>query len=278
MTPEPPSPEPERPSKVKGDAPSPQFDGVVAPRHSLRPQLPPPPPEPERPGKVKGDAPPGDDPPGGGVSTLPALPSDSFSHPRHKKLACLTCHLSTSGQKLTFEPPRGCQICHHQDPLKSECAKCHEPGSLPEIVAVPVSIAAAAKPARERTVAFRHEKHTDLKCTVCHGQSVTMAPVDSAVTCTGCHDKHHEAARHCAECHQTASITQTHAKPARTHVACDACHATAAIAALSPTRNFCLACHPSAVDHHDEKECSACHLQATPEEYRPRLLKRGVAG
>ncbi len=130
-------------------------------------------PEPARPSKVKGDAPPGDDLPGRALSPPPTLPSDSFSHPRHKKLACLTCHLSTSGQKLTFEPPRGCQICHHQDPLKADCTKCHEQGSLPEIVAVPVSIAAAGKPARERTVSFRHEKHTDLKCTACHGQAVT---------------------------------------------------------------------------------------------------------
>jgi len=252
------------------------FDTAKALRQSLVPE--PPPAEPERPSKVKGDAPPGDDPPRRGLSAFPAVPSDSFSHPIHKKLACLTCHLSTSGEKLTFEPPRGCQICHHQKPAKTDCAKCHEQGSLPDIVAVPVSIAAAAKPARERTVAFRHEKHTDLKCTACHGQAVTMAPVDSAVTCQGCHDKHHEAARHCAECHQTATITQTHAKPARTHVACDACHATAAIAALSPTRTFCLACHPPAVDHNEEKECSACHLQATPDEYRSRLLKPGKAG
>ncbi len=98
------------------------------------------------------------------------------------------------------------------------------------------------------------------------------------MTCQGCHDKHHETKRRCAECHQTASITEIHAKPARAHVACDACHATAAIAALSPTRTFCLACHASAVDHHDEKECTVCHLQATPEEYRARLLKRGKAG
>jgi hypothetical protein len=238
----------------------------------------PPPPEPERPSKVKGDAPPGDPSPGGGLSTLGLLPSDTFPHPRHKKLACLTCHLSRTGAKLTFEPPRGCQICHHENPAKSDCGKCHEQGSLPEIVAVPVSIAAARKPPRERTVAFRHEVHDTLACTACHGTAVTMAPVDSAATCQGCHDKHHEAARHCAECHQTASITQTHAKPARVHVACDACHATAAIAPLVPTRTFCLACHDSAVDHYPPKQCSLCHLRAPPEDYRPRLLKRGSAG
>ncbi len=229
---------------------------------------------PERPSKVKGDAPPGDAPPRRALSQVPPLSIDSFPHPRHKKLACLTCHLSASGEKLTFEAPRGCQICHHQDPRKSDCSRCHENEGLPEVIAIPVSITAAKKPARERTVAFRHEKHKDLHCTDCHGTPVSMAPVDSAITCQGCHAKHHEAARHCAECHQTSWITEAHSPPVRPHIACDACHATTAIAALSPVRNFCLACHPAAVDHHGEKECSTCHLQASPDEYRARLLKR----
>ena len=252
------------------------FDTLKALKSSLAPASPTV--EPERPSKVKGDAPPGDGWPGQALNALRPLPSDTFPHPRHKKLACLTCHLSKTGAKLTFEPPRGCQICHHENPTKSDCSRCHEQGSLPEIVAVPVSIAAARKPPRERTVAFRHEVHDTLACTACHGTAVTMAPVDSAATCQGCHDKHHEAARHCAECHQTASITQTHAKPARVHVACDACHATAAIAPLVPTRTFCLACHDSAVDHYPTKQCSLCHLRAPPEDYRPRLLKRGSTG
>jgi hypothetical protein len=252
------------------------FDTVKAMRQSLAPESPPV--EPERPSKVKGDAPPGDDPPRRALSALPALPSDTFSHPLHKKLACLTCHLSRSGEKLTFEPPRGCQICHHQNPARSDCVQCHEKGSLPEVVAVPVRIAAAGKPARERTVAFRHEGHAELRCTACHGQLVTLAPVDSAASCAGCHDKHHEAKRQCASCHRTATITEAHAPPARAHVACDACHATAAVATLSPTRTLCLACHPPVVDHYAAKECSTCHLQASPDEYRGRLLKHGKAG
>jgi len=315
LAPEPPVAKPERPNKVKGDAPpsddSPgralsarralpsdsfshprrrvrdyasgqrlfpplPFDTLEALRHSLAPE--PPVAKPERPNKVKGDAPPWDDPPRRGVSALPALPSDTFAHPLHKKLACLTCHLSTSGSKLTFEPPRGCQICHHQNPARTDCARCHEEGSLPEVVAVQVSIAAAGKPERERTVAFRHERHADLHCIDCHGQPVSLAPVDSAVSCQGCHEKHHEANRDCATCHRTASITVAHARPARVHVACDACHATAAIAALKPTRSLCLACHGPAVDHNPKRECSSCHLQAPPDQYRARLLKRGQPG
>jgi hypothetical protein len=232
----------------------------------------------ERPSKVKGDAPPGDDPPRRDISALPSFPSDTFSHPTHKKLACLTCHLSKTGEKLTFEAPRGCQICHHQAPQRSKCADCHSTEELPEAVAIQVRIAAAGKPARERSVAFRHETHKDKSCINCHTERVSLAPADSVTSCTGCHSEHHETGRDCASCHRTAAITQAHARPVKTHVACDACHATAAIAPLEPKRTFCLACHPPVVDHNDPKECSACHLIADPAKYRSRLLKRGSAG
>ena len=210
------------------------------------------------------------------VPAEPAAPSDTFPHARHKQLACLTCHLSKSGSLLTFEPPRGCQICHHQNPTRRSCAQCHEPESIPAGVAVEVSITAASRPARARTIAFPHRRHADLQCTACHGQPVTLAPVDSAVTCQGCHEEHHEAGRNCAVCHRTATIAEAHAPPARPHVACDACHATAAIAPLPPTRSFCLVCHDPAVDHNAGKECSTCHLQADPAQYRARLLRRGT--
>jgi hypothetical protein len=53
------------------------------------------------------------------------------SHERHNKLPCTTCHDPASKKsKLTFEPPRGCQICHHQAPSKSDCASCHEAAEM----------------------------------------------------------------------------------------------------------------------------------------------------
>jgi hypothetical protein len=231
-----------------------------------------------RPRKEKGDAPPGDDPPRRTLSAFPLPPSDTFPHSRHKKLACLTCHLSKTGEKLTFEPPRGCQICHHQAPDTTDCTHCHVKSELPMGLEVEVSIAAAGKPARERAVVFRHEKHADLKCTGCHSERVTLLPADSVKTCQACHDKHHEAGRECSWCHKSPVITQVHSLPVRVHTACDACHPTAAIAPLTPTRSFCLACHDPVVDHHPERECSSCHLQAPPEEYRAHLLKRAPTG
>jgi len=127
---------------------------------------------------------------------------------------------------------------------------------------------------RERTVSFPHARHAELSCAGCHASSVSMAPVDSAATCTGCHDKHHAAGLTCSVCHRTPAISRAHAPPVRPHVACDRCHATTTIARLLPSRSLCLACHAPAVDHHPERECATCHFQATPDAYRAQLLKR----
>jgi len=202
-----------------------------------------------------------------------AVAVDSFSHARHQRLACLTCHLSNSGSVLTFEPPRGCQICHHTIEARAGCDRCHEPGSIPATLEIPVAIAAAGHPPRTRTVAFPHEEHTELPCRGCHAQAVTLEPVDSAQSCRGCHAEHHEVGRTCATCHRTEHIVAPHAPPVQAHEACDACHPTDAIAPLTPTRSFCLTCHDPAVDHHQERECVACHLQSTPEAYRSHLLQ-----
>jgi hypothetical protein len=251
------------------------FDTMKA----LRSLGPPPAPEMhERPTKGKGDAPPRADPPRREVSTLPAEPSDTFSHPIHKKLACLTCHLSKTGARLTFEAPRGCQICHHQAPERSKCADCHGSDELPEIMARQVRIAAAGKPPRERSVAFRHETHKESACINCHTARVSLTPADSVASCTGCHTEHHKEGRDCASCHRTTLASDPHAPPANAHAACDACHATAAIAPLEPTRTLCLACHLETVDHYRDRECTVCHLQAHPSEYRARLLKSGQRG
>jgi hypothetical protein len=179
---------------------------------------------------------------------------------------------------LTFEAPRGCQICHHVEQARKGCAQCHEPAGVPAAISVHVAIAAAGKPPVDRAVPFRHERHASLQCAACHGQPVTLAPVDSARTCQGCHAEHHLAGRSCATCHRTDTITQPHALPVQAHVACDRCHQTAAIAPLTPSRSFCLACHAPAVDHHPERECSTCHMQASPEEYRGWLLRTAPAG
>jgi hypothetical protein len=207
---------------------------------------------------------------------ISASPSDTFPHKRHSRLACLTCHnLGSKGGRLTFEVPRGCDICHHQRPARSDCAACHQDEERASTVPVQVAVAVPKQDRRRRTVQFEHEKHDTLACTNCHVTPVSLAPVDSVRTCAGCHKEHHTQSRECAACHRTAAIAAAHERPVDAHRRCDACHTTGTVAQLTPTRSFCLACHSPQQDHYAPKECSACHFQRSPKELQPQL-RRGV--
>jgi hypothetical protein len=223
----------------------------------------------------------GADPPGyrtpGSRAGISASPSDSFSHKRHSRLACITCHdLRSKGRGLTFEPPRGCQICHHQRPAEADCAACHQESELASSMPAQVAVAVTNHERRRRTVRFEHENHDTLACTSCHVAPVTLAPADSVRTCAGCHSQHHAQTRDCATCHRTAAITAAHERPVDAHAGCDACHTPGTVAQLTPTRSFCLACHSPQQDHYAPRECSACHFQRPPDELQ-RQLRRGAA-
>jgi hypothetical protein len=210
-----------------------------------------------------------------GRSERSIAPADSFSHKRHRRLTCITCHTTTSRTRtLTFEAPRGCQICHHQRPASSDCAKCHEPSELSQPVPATVTVA-VRQSSRSRPVSFDHARHADLRCVTCHTTAVTLQPDTAMATCTACHDDHHAARRDCAACHRSAEIIKAHAPPVDAHQACPRCHAQRTVGALEPTRSFCLVCHGSETDHHVETECTVCHFQATPDSYRARLTSTG---
>jgi hypothetical protein len=223
----------------------------------------------------RGGAPPDDEPPGGG-SGSPTSPADSFSHAPHKRLACLTCHVPGSkGHLLTFEAPRGCQICHHQRPLRANCADCHQQGELETPLPAEVSVTVPKHQPRRRTVSFEHTAHRQVACADCHVKPVTLAPADSVLSCAACHVDHHAAGRTCAACHRSAETRQAHVRPVQAHVRCATCHSEATVAGLVPSRSLCLACHEAAQDHYPERECSACHFQRTPAELAPDL-RRGA--
>jgi len=212
-----------------------------------------------------------EEPPGWPVSQTATL-ADTFSHRTHRELACITCHSTSSRTNdLTFQPPRGCQICHHQRPAKTDCAACHEAGEIAPAHPATVRVSVPRESPRDRPVGFEHASHADISCTECHVTPVSLEPEEPVTTCTACHDDHHAAGLDCAACHRTEGIIEAHAPPIDAHRACDECHTAATVAALEPTRSFCLACHPSETDHYEQKECSVCHLQATPGEYRARL-------
>jgi hypothetical protein len=224
----------------------------------------------------QGDAPLPDESPGSSATRTTAL-ADSFSHQTHKKLTCITCHSTTSKKStLTFQPPRGCQICHHQRPTKADCTACHETDEIEPARTVTVEVTVPRQAPRDREVEFEHGRHADLACTDCHTTRVTLEPEPPVAACRSCHDNHHTAGVDCATCHRTENIIQAHAPPVDAHRACNDCHTSATVAALEPTRSFCLACHSTQVDHYQPRECTVCHLQATPGEYRPRLTEGGT--
>lgn len=209
-------------------------------------------------------------------SPLPA-PLDSFPHDRHKQLACITCHTTTNpNRRLTFNPPRGCLACHHQNPSTSKCANCHAADETATARQQSVTVSVEGHAPRRRSVAFRHESHADVTCATCHTITVTL-DADSTVTrCSACHEQHHAAALDCASCHTGFDPATSHAQPVEAHSGCDACHKTATIARLVPDRGLCMTCHAAQRDHYADRECTVCHFQDTPSGYREHL--RGVGG
>jgi hypothetical protein len=208
-------------------------------------------------------------------SLLPA-PADSFQHDRHKQLACLTCHVTTrANARLTFEPPRGCQICHHQAPATSDCASCHAANELRETRPTTVTVAVGDHAPRARAVAFAHTAHASIRCAACHTVPVSLDPNAPVTACTACHEDHHQARRDCTGCH-AVDVNAAHADSSNAHVACAACHRETTVARLVPDRGLCLTCHTPQREHYTDRECTTCHLQATPEGYRDHLRKVGA--
>ncbi len=225
----------------------------------------------------KGDALPEDPPPGReprpGAS--PSAPADTFPHARHTSLPCITCHtVNRSKSGLSFEAPRGCDLCHHQSVIAgrvdaADCARCHSRDRLAAGIPAVVAVRVGTHPSVPRAVSFRHEGHQSLVCATCH-QGPSTVPPDSVRNCTGCHVPHHTAARDCASCHSLASNRTAHTRAA--HVACDACHTPGRIAELTPTRSFCVTCHAAQRTHQPTAECTTCHFLTSPAEYRRQLV------
>jgi hypothetical protein len=228
--------------------------------------------------KGKGDA----NPPRAAPAPIsrPPAPPDSFSHDRHKQLACLTCHVTRQrNATLTFVPPRGCQICHHQAPATSDCTRCHTATELGAGHVETVVVAVANRAAKPRDVTFAHERHSKVACATCHTTPVSLDPEAPTKTCTACHDDHHSAPRDCATCHRAdEAVRAAHVDSANAHVGCDACHRAATIARLTPDRGLCLTCHAQQRDHHTDRECTTCHFLATPDAYRSHLHAVSASG
>ena len=205
--------------------------------------------------------------------SLPPASADTFSHPRHAKLACLVCHQTGDGHgRPTFEPPRGCAICHHQAPATARCATCHQTDEVATPQPVTLTVTVPGRPPAARPVDFVHDKHASRRCVDCHSTPVTLAPSPAAAQCRDCHSDHHAADRACSSCHAISDPKAQHTSLDAAHQRCDACHTPTSVASLTPTRSFCVTCHVAkATKHYDQKECSTCHFLAEPGAYRAKL-------
>jgi hypothetical protein len=207
------------------------------------------------------------------LARSPPAQADTFSHARHAKLACLVCHETAAGQgRLTFVPPRGCAICHHQTPRTSECASCHQTEEITPPQAATLMVTVPGAQPHPRPVEFLHGSHAELPCLECHTAPVTLAVAPPKAQCADCHTDHHTVERTCTTCHVVAEPEAAHQNLEVAHQRCDACHTAATVARLTPTRNFCATCHTAkATDHYEPRECTVCHFLAEPRAYQPKL-------
>lgn len=227
-------------------------------------------------GRGKGDVRPPDLPPSSRPAEPQPVATDTFPHRRHTSLACINCHVSPGtqgGNRLTFQAPRGCQICHHQSATTSNCASCHRAEAIAGAVSTTIAVTIPRKPARARLVQFAHPEHTAVRCADCHTTPVTLAPAAEVRQCASCHGDHHTAGRGCVACHTTDQLQTAHRDtPTNAHRRCDACHTAATVAQLIPDRSFCLTCHtPAQTEHYPQRECTSCHMLTTPAGWRPSL-------
>ena len=220
------------------------------------------------------DAMPDGDSSGVRLSRSPPAKAGSFPHARHAKLACLACHETGAGHgRLTFEPPRGCAICHHQAPTPARCASCHQTEKYAAPKHATVTVTVPGRQPNPRLVDFLHALHTTRTCVECHTTPVTLALSPAKAQCKDCHSEHHAVGRNCSACHTIAEPKVEHRTLEAAHQRCDACHTATTIARLTPTRSFCSTCHAAkAKNHYDQKECSVCHFLAEPGVYRSKLI------
>lgn len=211
-----------------------------------------------------------------------------FTHARHRDVECTQCHSTqdTHGA-VTVTSVRECRECHHPTATTAAaaaaaapaaCQSCHRPAEFMSTRhAVAQRFAPAAGPERTRRLPFVHQQHPGLECAQCHGPTLTRAVT---VSCTGCHEQHHEPTRSCIGCH--AAPPQT-AHTAEAHLGCAGagCHEAVPFAGVPRTRNLCLGCHQDLVTHEPQGNCADCHALPRPRAagipmpHAPALAARG---
>jgi hypothetical protein len=189
-----------------------------------------------------------------------------FQHAQHENVDCAACHQTTRTHgAVAIASFAECRQCHHTGPVAVQCTNCHERSELrtPYRVTQPVRIAGSA--ARPRQLPFEHGPHAAESCNACHTPGLTQTAAN--VTCTSCHEQHHQVNTNCRACHETPA-TQAHTLvgPQNAHLTCTGagCHTPPPFQGVPRTRQVCLSCHTDMVDHMPRRNCNDCHALPRP--------------
>jgi hypothetical protein len=195
-----------------------------------------------------------------------------FSHRRHRGVQCTACHSTErSHGAVTVTSVRDCQSCHHTAPVVSNCTACHQTAERHVeryTIRQTVRLSVAPQP-RMRDLPFSHVQHRTEPCASCHREPLTLR---ANVSCAGCHEQHHRPNAQCMNCHVQPPGT---AHTVNAHLGCTGagCHdpMPAQIRNVPRTRNFCLACHQTLVQHEPGGNCADCHRLPAPRQQRAAL-------
>ncbi len=167
---------------------------------------------------------------------------------------------------LTVTSLNDCRSCHHTEPVAATCQGCHTAGEVRRLTAtvrrtMDIRVGTLNRPNRQ--LPFAHGVHGQLDCAQCHTEGLALSA--SAVSCSGCHQQHHQPNTNCMACHDRPA---TGAHDLQVHIGCagSGCHepVPAPVRNVPRTRDFCLVCHQDLTDHRPGRSCENCHTLPGP--------------
>jgi len=202
----------------------------------------------------------------GGAVAEPVRQQGGFTHAAHRTVRCNGCHSNSRRHgEVTVRTQSDCFSCHHATRTASAqgCGQCHTPRDLGQVQVTSTVRLGVWAAGRVRSLPFRHDAHTDLRCIDCHGGG-TRQRVQTA--CADCHEDHHPPSgdTQCASCHEQH---REDAHTARVHTeGCTGagCHIEPRFSRMERTREFCASCHQDMIDHEPREACLTCHLVPPP--------------
>jgi hypothetical protein len=187
----------------------------------------------------------------------PRADSLRFEHARHRDVQCTACHETerTHGA-VVIASFAECRQCHHTGPVAQPCTRCHEQRELAQPYRLPQPMRIAGRAARTRQLPFNHAQHPNEPCSACHTPGLTQSVT---ISCTSCHEQHHRPEAQCRSCHD-APVPDAHTT--RAHLTCSGagCHQPPPFRGVPRTREVCLSCHTTQVDHMPRRNCVDCHV------------------